>query len=599
MPSTSPAQHKLMEIAAHTLGGYGGVPQSVGKEFVKADGNGRAAGIMFLTADNQTLMMRRGSGGDFPNHFGLPGGHLEDGETLEDGARREAKEETGFDYTGPLEMIHDDGQFATFAARGVEQFPVTICPESAGYVWTDMANPPAPMHPGMSKTLRIAQISTELDVAVLMQDDVLPSPQMYANMGLLAIRITGTGLAYRSALGEHVWRDPAIYLNFEFLARCNGLAVIMDHPDKATLNTKEFAKRVIGSIMLPYIKGDDVWGIAKIHDLDALAQIVEEGNSPEGISTSPAVVFNESAGNTLLTTEAGEKLLIEGKPFLIDHIAIVTKERGSKGVWDKGGEPSGILLTNSEVMEMADQNTASVADAAGVTNDIVLKAITDIASSISGLSARMDSMEKAMPAKELVTAADKKKDDDMKAKADADAAAEEKAKADAAAEEKAKADAEEKAKKDAEGKAEGATGEMKFDEDGEGSEFADAQAKADSVMAAFGKSANRPLKGEGLLSYRKRLLKGLQAFSDQFKSVDLAKITDAQLLTVVENHIFADAMAAAKSPTAYADGELFEVKEKDAAGRTITKYRGSMSAWLNQFKVPALRVTEFKLANNR
>lgn len=37
MPSTSPAQHRLMEAAAHTKGGYGGVPQSVGKDFVAAD----------------------------------------------------------------------------------------------------------------------------------------------------------------------------------------------------------------------------------------------------------------------------------------------------------------------------------------------------------------------------------------------------------------------------------------------------------------------------------------------------------------------------------------------------------------------------------
>jgi len=37
MPSKSPAQHKLMEAAAHTKGGFGGVPQKVGKEFVKAD----------------------------------------------------------------------------------------------------------------------------------------------------------------------------------------------------------------------------------------------------------------------------------------------------------------------------------------------------------------------------------------------------------------------------------------------------------------------------------------------------------------------------------------------------------------------------------
>lgn len=37
MPSTSPAQAKLMAIAANTPGGYGGVPASVGKEFHAAD----------------------------------------------------------------------------------------------------------------------------------------------------------------------------------------------------------------------------------------------------------------------------------------------------------------------------------------------------------------------------------------------------------------------------------------------------------------------------------------------------------------------------------------------------------------------------------
>jgi hypothetical protein len=37
MPSKSKAQEKLMNIAAHTPGGYGGVPQKVGAEFHAAD----------------------------------------------------------------------------------------------------------------------------------------------------------------------------------------------------------------------------------------------------------------------------------------------------------------------------------------------------------------------------------------------------------------------------------------------------------------------------------------------------------------------------------------------------------------------------------
>jgi hypothetical protein len=44
MPSKSPAQHRLMEAAAHTKGGFGGVPQKVGKEFAKADKGKYATG---------------------------------------------------------------------------------------------------------------------------------------------------------------------------------------------------------------------------------------------------------------------------------------------------------------------------------------------------------------------------------------------------------------------------------------------------------------------------------------------------------------------------------------------------------------------------
>lgn len=37
MPSKSPKQARLMAAAAHTPGGYGGVPQSIGKKFNAAD----------------------------------------------------------------------------------------------------------------------------------------------------------------------------------------------------------------------------------------------------------------------------------------------------------------------------------------------------------------------------------------------------------------------------------------------------------------------------------------------------------------------------------------------------------------------------------
>lgn len=41
MPPVSEAQRRLMQAAAHTKGGIGGVSQKVGKEFANADKGGK------------------------------------------------------------------------------------------------------------------------------------------------------------------------------------------------------------------------------------------------------------------------------------------------------------------------------------------------------------------------------------------------------------------------------------------------------------------------------------------------------------------------------------------------------------------------------
>jgi len=322
-------------------------PKEVKPEDNMGGAQGRAAGIMFITPNEEVLMIRRGmGGGDYPGTWCIPGGHQKGNETIEECARRECLEETGIDYKGKLEVLYDDGQFCYYVAHNFSKEEVKLNYESSGSDWCSPTVPPMPLHPGLENAFKIAMAKTETDVAKLIAEGLLASPQMYANIALLAIRITGTGLAFRSSIGEHVWRDPSLYLNDEFLQRCNGLMVIMDHPETQVLTTEEFKNRAVGSVLLPYIKGDEVWGIAKIYDQDAISEILEGE-----VSTSPAVVFDQTAGNITLTTENGEPLLIEGVPFLLDHIAIVTKARGSKGVWDKGGDAAGVLLTNNEVSE--------------------------------------------------------------------------------------------------------------------------------------------------------------------------------------------------------------------------------------------------------
>lgn len=65
MPSRSSAQARLMRAAAHTAGGYAGVPQSVGREFEaadKAEGKYQGRGKKNATAKNRSGKTRAWTG---------------------------------------------------------------------------------------------------------------------------------------------------------------------------------------------------------------------------------------------------------------------------------------------------------------------------------------------------------------------------------------------------------------------------------------------------------------------------------------------------------------------------------------------------------
>ena len=315
----------------------------------------KAAGILFLVGDT-ALFLRRGNGSDHPDQWCNPGGEIEDGETAAQAAVRETREETGFEVseaalrpwcrtvapvtpalptaTGEPPAPGEDCDFTTFLVKLKEQFTPRLCDEHDGYAWAPVTAPPQPIHPGVQVALDRLTMD-ELGVARAIAAGTLTSPQKYEHIWLFAIRITGTGVAYRHGRKEFCWRDPAEYLNDEFLARCNGLAVIWEHPEKGLVNGKEFTKRAIGAIMLPYLRPDrpdEVWGIAKIHDEDAAKEMSENR-----LSTSPAVNFADPTENDRIKLEDGKVMLIEGKPSILDHVAICPA-----GVWDKGGEPTGV-----------------------------------------------------------------------------------------------------------------------------------------------------------------------------------------------------------------------------------------------------------------
>jgi 8-oxo-dGTP pyrophosphatase MutT (NUDIX family) len=138
-----------------------GIPKSVGAEFVAADvTNGHAAGILFVAPDGDVLLLRRSSTEEnYGGHWALPGGKADDGETPEQTADREAREEMGDVPAGAKKLLDSrvtpSGMaFHTFAQPTDEKFVPTLNFEHSGYAWAPFDQLPRPMHPAVQSTLK-------------------------------------------------------------------------------------------------------------------------------------------------------------------------------------------------------------------------------------------------------------------------------------------------------------------------------------------------------------------------------------------------------------------------------------------------------------
>ncbi|MGC1564172.1 MAG: hypothetical protein WA820_30585, partial [Bradyrhizobium sp.] len=76
----------------------------------------------------------------------------------------------------------------------------------------------------------------ELQVAQRIADGTLPSPQQFGASWYWAIRISGTGAAWRESENEFCWREPEIWLSAEMCSRAAALPVLIDHPASGMLD---------------------------------------------------------------------------------------------------------------------------------------------------------------------------------------------------------------------------------------------------------------------------------------------------------------------------------------------------------------------------
>ncbi|HIA5704196.1 TPA: NUDIX domain-containing protein [Salmonella enterica] len=531
------------------------------------------SGIMFRQGKFVFLIQRSDDGTWCP-----PGGTVESGELAIDAARREVLEEVGYQYDGPLTPHSVYGDYLTFRAEVSERFEAKLNDESLAAGWFHIDDLPKPLHQPFAEMLA-QQALNETEVAALIADGTLSSPQYFYNMWMFAIRVTGTGVTWRSADQEMTFRNPDDYLTPEFLQRVAGVPLIWLHPKKRTLDSDEFAKRVIGTLTNAWVadKGE-VWAVARVYDAEA-AEIM----ATRQLSTSPTVKFSEVAQSINVD---GQPLLVEPSPELLDHVAIC-----EQGVWDKLLAPTGVKSDSipNEAEKMDEEKIVAL------INKTIDARMAKADSEAADLKAKADAEEEAKKAK---ADAEEKEAEEAKAKADAEEkAAKEKADAEAEAKAKADAEAEEKAAKE---KADSELRQQIADlrsriptelSDEERNEVADAQVKADSVFSCFGKRAPVPLSGEKPLAYRRRLMIQLQEHSPDFKTVDLSSIADSALLSVAEKTIYADAQKSAS--LSVGPGMLREIKRADATGRQISTFEGDPAATWAPFQSGKRQVTSF------
>lgn len=530
------------------------------------------SGIMFRQGKFVFLIQRSDDG-----TWCQPGGTVEPGELAIDAARREVLEEVGYQYDGPLTPHSVYGDYLTFRAEVPERFEAKLNDESLAAGWFHIDDLPTPLHQPFAEMLA-QQALNETEVAALIADGTLSSPQFFINMWMFAIRVTGTGVTWRSADQQMAFRNPDDYLTPEFLQRVAGVPLIWLHPEKNKLDSDEFAKRVIGTLTNSWVADNgEVWAIARVYDAEA-AEIM----ATRQLSTSPTVTYSEMQDSIIKID--GQPLLVEGSPVLLDHVAIC-----EQGVWDKLLAPTGVKSDSipNEAEKMDEEKIVAL------INKAIDARMAKADSEAADLKAKADAEEAAKKEK---ADAEAKEAEEAKAKADAEEKAA-KEKADAEAKEKADAEeAERMAKEKADSQLRQEIADLRSRiptelSDEERNEVADAQVKADSVFSCFGKRAPVPLSGEKPLAYRRRLMIQLQEHSPDFKTVDLSSIADSALLSVAEKTIYADAQKSAS--LSVGPGMLREIKRADATGRQISTFEGDPAATWAPFQSGKRQVTSF------
>ena len=130
-----------------------------------------AVGVWFYSRSTQRYLYLLRNDPKHPGTWGLPGGKVENGESLLDAMKRECSEEIGTfpiaERVIPIEQFtSNDGRFVyhTFFAVVPTEFTPLLNSEHLGYAWINNNEIPKPLHPGLWSTMNVEEVKSNVKV---------------------------------------------------------------------------------------------------------------------------------------------------------------------------------------------------------------------------------------------------------------------------------------------------------------------------------------------------------------------------------------------------------------------------------------------------
>jgi 8-oxo-dGTP pyrophosphatase MutT (NUDIX family) len=129
--------------------------------------NNTSAGVFFYCNQTKRYLYLLRTDSKNPCNWGIPGGKVEENETLLEGIARECEEEIGmFPKDAKLvpiqKFVNHSFTYHTFFCAVENEFTPTLNDEHCGYAWVGDNQYPKPLHPGLFSTVNFDVVQEKL-----------------------------------------------------------------------------------------------------------------------------------------------------------------------------------------------------------------------------------------------------------------------------------------------------------------------------------------------------------------------------------------------------------------------------------------------------